>query len=166
MDHPKQADLDALIESLVRAGVEFVVVGGAAAVLHGAPTTTWDLDIVHRRSARNIDRLSGVLEKLHAKIRDPAGRTLRPKRRHLESGGHLQLLTDLGPIDVLGSLHDGRGYDALLARSEVVGDESLRIRILDLPTLIEVKINAGRAKDRLVVPILLALLEETETDDD
>ncbi len=40
MSRPKQADLAALIESLTSAGVEFIVVGGAAAVLHGAPTST------------------------------------------------------------------------------------------------------------------------------
>ena len=38
--HPREADLDALIQALVDAGVEFIVVGGAAAVLHGAPTGT------------------------------------------------------------------------------------------------------------------------------
>ena len=46
MSKPKQADLAALIEILTSSGVEFIVIGGAAAVLHGAPTTTFDLDIV------------------------------------------------------------------------------------------------------------------------
>jgi hypothetical protein len=49
--HPIQADLDALIQALLAARIEFIVVGGAAAVLHGAPITTQDLDIVHRRTA-------------------------------------------------------------------------------------------------------------------
>lgn len=51
--HPPSADLDALIEALLGAGVEFIVVGGAAAILHGAAVTTQDLDIVHRRTADN-----------------------------------------------------------------------------------------------------------------
>lgn len=162
MDRPRPADLDALIEALVGAGVEFVVIGGAAAVLHGAPTTTWDLDIVHNRSPENVERLQALLEELHAVVRDPAGRDQRPTRKHLEAGGQLQLLTDFGPIDVLGTLHDGRGYDELLGNSESVGDETLRMRVLDLPTLIEVKAGAGRAKDRLLLPVLLALQEEGE----
>lgn len=160
MDRPRSADLDALIEALVQAGVEFIVIGGAAAVLHGAPTTTWDLDIVHRRSAENIDLLQQLLEELHAVVRDPAGRELRPRREHLEAEGQLQLLTDLGPMDLLGILHDGRDYDQLLGHSQTVGDETLTIRVLDLPTLIEVKAGAGRAKDRLLLPILLALQQE------
>jgi hypothetical protein len=47
--HPPTADLEALIRALVDAGIAFVVVGGAAAVIHGAPVTTQDLDIVPRQ---------------------------------------------------------------------------------------------------------------------
>ena len=43
---PSEADLEGLLRALGRGGVDFVLVGGAAAVLHGAPTTTQDLDIV------------------------------------------------------------------------------------------------------------------------
>ena len=149
-----------MIEALVGAGVEFIVVGGAAAVLHGAPTTTWDLDIVHRRSPASIDRLLAFLRQHDAVIRDPAGRDLRPGRGHLEARGQLQLLTDLGPLDLLGRLHDGRGYEELLDCTESVRDETIEFRVLDLATLIEVKSEAGRAKDRLLLPILVALLEE------
>jgi hypothetical protein len=70
---PKQADLTALIENLTSAGVEFIVVGGAAAVLHGAPTSTIDLDIVHRQTPDNVNRLLGVLTRLDTIYRDPAG---------------------------------------------------------------------------------------------
>jgi hypothetical protein len=47
--HPSAADLQALLARLCEAGVEFIIVGGAAAVMQGAPITTNDLDIVHRR---------------------------------------------------------------------------------------------------------------------
>ncbi len=67
------------------------------------------------------------------------------------------LSTSLGPLDVLGSLHDGRGYAELVARTIELNDGAIAVRIVDLPTLIEIKTSAGRAKDRLVVPILLAL---------
>lgn len=55
MSHPEHADLARLIQALGDGGVEFIVVGGAAAVLHGAPITTRDLDIVHRRTPENVD---------------------------------------------------------------------------------------------------------------
>ena len=162
MSHPEKADLDALIEALAKAGVEFVIVGGAAAVLHGSPTTTLDLDIVHSRSPENVARLMKVLDRLDARIRDPAGRLLRPTQELLQHGGQLRLTTTLGPLDPMGKLHDGRGYEELLEVSEWVTDGDLKLRVLDLRTLIEVKIEAGRAKDRLVLPVLIALLRRLE----
>ena len=56
MSHPKEADIGELIRVLVQGRVEFIVVGGAAAVIHGATITTEDLDIVHRRTPENADR--------------------------------------------------------------------------------------------------------------
>jgi hypothetical protein len=50
--HPKAADLPALLAVLCDSGVEFIIVGGVAAVLQGVPITTNDLDIVHRRRRR------------------------------------------------------------------------------------------------------------------
>ena len=69
---------------------------------------------------------------------------------------------DLGPLDPLCVLHDGRGYDELLDHSVELADEDIVIRVLDLPTLIQVKSATGRVKDKLVVPLLAALLDEEE----
>jgi hypothetical protein len=78
MSHPKTADLGELISALCAGGVEFIIVGGAAAVLHGAPVTTVDLDIVPEQSQENLARLGEVLRGADARVRDPAGRDLRP----------------------------------------------------------------------------------------
>ncbi|MEZ4603080.1 MAG: hypothetical protein R2861_06655 [Desulfobacterales bacterium] len=51
------ADLGAILERLITAQVKFILVGGLAAVIRGAPVTTLDVDIVHDRSAENIARL-------------------------------------------------------------------------------------------------------------
>lgn len=161
VSHPEQADIADLIEILTDAGVEFIVIGGAAAVLHGAPITTRDLDIVPRRTEQNTDRLVAVLRRLDALVRDPAGRRLEPTRDALGGPGQVLLTTRLGPLDSLGALHDGRGFDDLEPHSVLVTDGRSTIRIVDLPTLIEIKTQAGRPKDRLVLPILLALLEES-----
>ena len=152
--HPAYADLDALIQALLGAGVEFIVVGGAAAVLHGAPITTQDLDIVHRRTPENVQRLSDLLAKLDATVR---GRDLRPSAELLRGVGQLNLSTSLGPLDPLCVLPDGRDYEQLLDHTTVLTDGSSQIRVLDLETLIAVKAAAGRARDKLVLPILIAL---------
>jgi len=160
MPHPPRADLDALIQALLSAKIDFIVVGGAAAVLHGAPITTQDLDIVHSRSADNVRRLSTLLDQLDARIR---GRDLRPTPDLLSGRGQLNLATNLGPLDPLCVLHDGRGFEELLPHTKVLTDGASEIRVLDLDTLIAVKAAAGRARDKLVLPILLALRDRSRT---
>jgi hypothetical protein len=59
-------DLGALIEGLTRADVEFIIVGGIAAVVQGAPITTMDVDIVHNQSDENINRLNKFLKSVEA----------------------------------------------------------------------------------------------------
>jgi len=159
--HPSAADLPALLAALCDAGVEFIVVGGAAGVIHGAPITTNDLDIVHRRTEANVERLLRVLFGLDATMRyDLANRGLRPTAELLAGRGQINLSTSLGPIDPLCELDEGRGYEELLSHTESVVDEGRPLRVLDLPTLIAVKTKANRPKDRLVLPILIATLEE------
>jgi hypothetical protein len=156
--HPNTADLEALLRELAAAGIEYIVVGGAAAVIHGAPITTQDLDIVPRQRPEDIERLLQVLERLGARFRPVRpGRDLPPTLEHLSGHGQLNLTTCHGPLDILLRLHDARGYAELLPHSREVSDQDLRMRVLDLDTLIEIKRATGRAKDALVVPILLAL---------
>jgi hypothetical protein len=161
--HPKAADLAALLAALGDAGVEFIVVGGAAAVLQGAPITTNDLDIVHRRTPENVARLLEVLLHLDATMRyDFAHRGLRPTAEMLAGKGQINLSTSLGPIDPLCELDAGQGYEELLAYTRPMIDEGRLLRVLDLPTLIAVKTKAGRPKDRVVLPILIATLQERD----
>ena len=162
MPRPSQADIAALLRSLVEGGVDFIVVGGAAAVLHGAPVTTLDLDIVPRADDENLLRLHQTLSKLDAIVREPGDRRLRPTLQHLRASGQLNLTTSLGPLDSLRKLHDGRDFEDLLPATVNLTDGELTIRVIDLHTLIEIKSATGRAKDRLVVPILLALIDSEQ----
>jgi hypothetical protein len=156
-------DLDRLIVALHEARVDFVIVGGAAAVLHGAPVTTKDLDIVHDRAPANVERLLQVLLALGAYNRaDLANRRLPPTTSALSGRGHINLQTTFGPLDVLCELDDNRGYLELVPHSEMIHAGDLQLRVLDLPTLIDVKARAGRPKDRVVLPVLIATLEEKQ----
>lgn len=151
-----------MLRALHARDLSFIVVGGAAAVLHGAPTTTHDLDIVPEQSEPNLDALLDVLKAHGALVRDPAGRRLEPSPAALRGRGQIQLVTNLGPLDILCRLHDGRGYAELAPLSVWLTAGDLRLQVIDLPTLIEIKRGTGRARDRLVVPILLTLLRERE----
>lgn len=78
-----------------------------AAVLQGVPMMTWDLDIVHRRTPENVDRLLRVLQDIEAIARhDP--RRLRPNETHLIGPGHVLLETRFGDFDCLGAIDGGR----------------------------------------------------------
>ena len=162
MIRPAPKFKDAL-DVLARHGVEFVVVGGVAAVLAGAPISTFDLDIVPARSPANLARLLSALSELDARYRDLTGRILRPDVQGLAGPGHHLLLTTCGPVDVLGSIGHGDGYDELLA--DVVERQlgAHRVRTLGLATLIRTKQAAGRAKDLAVLAILRKTLEESTT---
>lgn len=161
--HPKATDLPALLAALCDAGIEFIIVGGAACVIQGAPITTVDLDIVHCKTPENVRRLLELLLQLDATMRyDFADRGLRPTAEMLSGKGQINLSTSLGPIDPLCELGEGQGYDELLPHSQAVVDEGRLLRVLDLPTLIAVKTKAGRPKDRLVLPILIATLQERD----
>ncbi|HEX3685284.1 MAG TPA: hypothetical protein VHU83_22310 [Bryobacteraceae bacterium] len=61
--------LFAALRTLQEGGVEFIVVGGMAAVLNGAPITTFDVDVVYSRKPGNIEALSGVLVRMDAMFR-------------------------------------------------------------------------------------------------
>jgi hypothetical protein len=151
-----------LLSVLCDRGIDFIVVGGAAAVLHGAPVTTLDLDIVPEQSGANLVRLLEALRSLDARIRDPAGRDLRPDEALLAGTGQVLLTTRLGPLDVLCRLHDGRGYTELLPGAAVMRNETHQIRLVSLADLIAIKSSTGRARDQMVVPILLALLRRQD----
>lgn len=148
------------LEVLARHHVDFIVVGGVAAVLGGAPISTFDLDIVHDRAPPNVTRLLSALTDLDARYRDLTGRDLRPEARGLEGEGHHLLLTRCGPLDVLGRIGVGRGYQDLIGDSVMRPIGDLSVCVLGLEALIRSKVEAGRDKDRAVLPILRRTLEE------
>ena len=155
-------DFLAILRVLTAHGVDFVIVGGVCGVLHGAPIATFDLDVVHSRAPGNIDRLLGALSELGAHARGQADRRVAPDRSHLESPGHQLLMTSAGPLDLLGALTHDRGYDDLVRHSTEVTVSGMRLRLLDLETLIETKEAIARDKDRAVLAILRRTLEEKQ----
>jgi predicted nucleotidyltransferase len=149
-----------ILRVLARHEVEFIVVGGMAAVFHGAPVVTYDLDVLHARTPANVARLLGALQELQAYYRTDLVRRLSPNESHLVSPGHQLLMTQYGPLDVLGSIDEGAGYTDLLDQSEEIIVGEMRLRVLELERLIAVKERAGRAKDLAALPVLRSTLAE------
>jgi hypothetical protein len=153
-------DFSAIIAALKDANVEFLIVGGLAAVLNGTPVNTFDVDVVHRRSPENVDRVLQVLETLDAVYRIQPERRLRPGRAALLGAGHQNLITKHGPLDVLGAIGEGLGYEELLpASTEMRILPDLSAHVLNLEALIAIKEQVNGEKDRAMLPILRCALE-------
>jgi len=156
---PLPGDFEAILRVLCGHGTDFIVVGGVAAVLEGAPLNTFDLDIVHSRDAENVARLLAALRALDAVYR--TNRQLRPGESHLSSPGHQRLITRLGPLDVLGHIGRSRGYQELLPHTvEADLGGGFAVRVLNLETLIAVKEDLGRDKDLAALPTMRQTLAE------
>jgi hypothetical protein len=154
-------DFLAILQTLATHQVDFIVVGGVGAVLQGAPISTFDLDLVHSRTRKNVDRLLVALELLDARYRTAGAREIKPARSHLSSPGHQLLMTRFGPLDLLGAIGKGQGYEDLLGRTvNMKVGTRLSVRVLDLEMLVKVKQEVGRAKDRAVLAVLQRTLEE------
>jgi len=150
-----------VVRALAEARVDFVIVGCLAAVLDGAPIATLDVDIVHSREPENLDRLHGVLGRLDAFFRIQPERRIRPETSHLAGFGHLNLSTRHGPLDLLGTIGRGRGYEDLLPHTvEMDLGEGVRVRVLDLETVIAIKEEVGGEKDLATLPTLKRTLRE------
>ena len=154
-------DFQAILRTLAEHGVDYIVVGGVCAALHGAPVSTFDLDIVHSRSRDNVERLLGALEVLEACYRTSPEKRAKPGQSNLSSRGHQLLMTRHGPLDVLGMIGAGHDYPELVPHSvEMQVGRGLRIRVLDLETLIRTKEETAGDKDVGVLAILRRLRQE------
>jgi len=154
-------NLLALLRELSQRDIEYIVVGGMAGVLHGAPVVTADLDIVHRRTQENVAKLLVLLGEIDAIFRGD-DRRLKPNESHLLGRGHVLLTTKLGQLDVLCEVSE-QAYEELepFAVSMSLG-EQLTVRVVGLEKLIELKAAAGRPKDQVALPVLRATLAETK----
>ena len=158
------SNLTVLITKLAAAGVELILVGGLAAVVQGAPVTTFDMDIVHKRAPENIRALVDVLGSVGAYYRGrPGGQRPGPDAIALAGPGHSLFMTDLGPIDALGTIEEGLGYDELLPESIALTIAGHTIRVLSLETIVRLKRASTHLKDRQALPVLEAALRRSRS---
>jgi len=154
-------DLEQLLPALSGAGVEFIVVGGVAAIVHGSARLTQDLDIVYRRTPENISRLATVLRPFAPYLRGaPPGLPFQWDAETIQRGLNFTLVTRAGPLDVLGEIAGGGTYEALISHSRKLSVFGVECYCLGLDRLIQAKRDAGRPKDLEVIAELEALREE------
>lgn len=154
---PPSPDLSAIIEGLLKADIQFILVGGLAAVIQGAPVTTMDVDIVHQQTLDNISKLFAFLTSIEAIHRRPDDKIIPLKKEDLSGMGHILSSTRLGPLDVLAFIEHGKTFDDLIIHTVDIPFRHHILHVLDLKTLVELKKKSHSPKDRQ----RLAVLEET-----
>ena len=154
-------DFRALFRELDDHNVEFILIGGVAATVHGSSRLTQDIDIVYRRSPENVERLVKALRPHRPYLRDAApGLPFQWDPATVQRGLNFTLTTNLGEIDLFGEIVGGGQYEDLLGHTVRITLFGISALCLDLPQLIRVKRAAGRARDLESVAELEALLEE------
>ena len=163
-DDASSFDLERILRTLERNGVEYVLVGGLGARAHGATRPTEDVDVVPRSSGENLDRLAAALRELGARLRvggmsDDEARQLPVviDGATLAAFGSSTWATDAGSIDVLHDLPTTTGrrsYDALLSTAATTDVEGIVLHVAALAEIMASKRHADRPKDRDALPEL------------
>jgi len=154
------SDLPSLLRRLARAGVDFVVVGGYAGVVHGCTFVTQDIDICCDFSPTNLLALQAALADLHAVHRMTPGRL--PLELTAENAGRLRNLyldTDLGHLDCLSEIQGLGGYDTVANASQRIEIDGVSVRVLTIDALIAAKEAMNRPRDREAIRQLRAIKE-------
>jgi len=151
-------DIETLITRLTRHGVDFVVIGGFAAMAHGATLVTEDLDVCCDFSADNLMRLQEALADLHPVHRMPPARpALGLTRQTCRGFKNLYLHTDYGALDCLGMIEGVGGFEEVKRNSVEIDLPAGPCRVLSLDALIRSKEAMTRPRDRQAVLQLKAI---------
>jgi len=154
------SDFPNLLQRLARAGVNFVIVGGYASVVHGCTFLTQDVDICCDFSPANLLALQEAIADLHPVHRMTPGR--QPLELTAENAGqfrNLYLDTDLGPLDCLSEIQGLGGYDEVVKASQTIEIDGVLLRVLTIDALIAAKEAMNRPRDRETIRQLRAIKE-------
>jgi len=157
----RPTDFETLLRVLLDGEVEFILVGGVAANLHGSARATFDVDVVYRRTAGNIARLVAALLPLEPYLRGaPPGLPFRLDAETVRAGLNFTLETTAGDLDLLGEVVGGGTYEELVEGTIALDLFGRTCRCVSLRQLLALKRAAGRPKDRDAIAELEVLLEE------
>ena len=159
---------EAILEVLNRHGVAFVLIGGVAAIFHGARQVTTDVDITPAEDLANLERLSDALTELGARIRtesEPDGVPFAHDAESLRGIGMLNLRTAFGDMDISLKPSGTEGFADIKREAAPGVILGVEVQIASLADVIRSKEAAGRAKDLAVLPELREILEARQRRD-
>ncbi len=156
---------EAILAVLNRHEVRFVLIGGFAAVIHGSPYVTTDIDVVPEIERNNLARLSDALRELRARVwtsSEPDGLAFDHDAESLAMAPTWNLVTDHGRLDLSFLPSGTAGYDDVSRDAVHLTILGVEVDVASLADVIRSKEATGREKDRLVLPVLRRILEEGE----
>lgn len=139
-----------ILRVLADAGVEFVVVGGLAAIAHGASQSTRDFDALVPLTVENCRRILAALGPFEPRFYQTIGKPrVERTAEELAEFRNLYFSTRLGIVDLLGELPPVGDYASVASRAVTVSMFGRDYRVVSLDDLIAVKAHVGRPKDKL-----------------
>ncbi|TFH26336.1 MAG: hypothetical protein E4H00_10750 [Myxococcales bacterium] len=162
MTSPAQ-QTERLLEVLANSGLSFVVIGGVAAIAHGATTATQDLDVAMEVDPDKVRKLLDALAPYKPVHFTRPDLPLIPENAELLAKFRLLLVeTDLGRLDVLSEVEPFESLaDVPTVQLPLLPDRWFEV--IDLDALIEVKAHVGRGKDKILEQELRAVKERRES---
>ena len=150
-------NLSELVRRLIAEGVEFVLVGGFAAVSHGVTLVTRDVDVCCRFNEATLMRIQKAVADLHPVHRSRPDLPLALTQEQCAGLKNLYLKTDLGVLDCLGEVLGVGNYDDVALHSIEVELPAGKCRVIDIDALIRAKEAMGRDHDKMTVKQLKAI---------
>jgi len=148
-----------LLKLLIDNDVEFILIGGYAAVVHGCSTLTQDIDACIPFTKQNAQKLIATLEGINPIHRENK-KTLTDKPDKLAQFKNLYLITDHGPLDLLDEVAGLGSYDDVSNHTIELDLFGKKCRVLDIESLIKAKEQMTRPKDKETVTQLKAIQEK------
>lgn len=156
-------DLQALLKLLVHSHVEFVLVGGFAAVLHGCNQTTRDIDICILYSPEQIHLIQDLLKPYNPRYRmETAKRSFLDTPEDLTKEQDFHLMTNLGALDIISHVEGVGSYYDLLKNGREIEMYGGKCHLISVEDLIRCKKALGRHRDMVTVMELEAILKENQ----
>jgi hypothetical protein len=154
-------DVDALLRPLSSHGVDFVIIGGLAGLIHGSAYPTYDLDIAYSRDGVNLERLASALGEIGVTLSGASpDLPFVPDAATLAAGANFTFESSHGSFDILGGVPGISDYADLRREAEIEQIDGIEVRVASIDHLIAMKRAANRTKDKLMVEEYIVLADE------